>query len=116
MSFFYHHLKLIYPNDKTLYGTIKYDRSNKRLIVQNLGTLKRSDLLLGGIGEKANTKDEEIIGRHGEGMKIGALGFVRNNKKENKEGKNFRIYTNGEMWHFIIVEDEGFPKENKANK
>ena len=104
------------PNDKTLYGTIKYDRSNKRLIVQNLGTLKRSDLLLGGIGEKANTKDEEIIGRHGEGMKIGALGFVRNNKKENKEGKNFRIYTNGEMWHFIIVEDKGFPKENKADK
>ena len=49
-------------------------------------------------------------------MKIGALGFVRNNKKENKEGKNFRIYTNGEMWHFIIVEDKGFPKENKADK
>ena len=104
------------PNDKTLYGSIKYDRSNKRLIVQNLGTLKRTDLLLGGIGEKANTTDEEIIGRHGEGMKIGALGFVRSNKKENKEGKNFRIYTNGEMWHFILVEDKGFPKENKINK
>ena len=104
------------PNDKTLYGSIKYDRSNKRLIVQNLGTLKRTDLLLGGIGEKANTTDEEIIGRHGEGMKIGALGFVRSNKKENKIGKNFRIYTNGEMWHFILVEDEGFPKENKVNK
>ena len=104
------------PNDKTLYGSIKYDRSNKRLIVQNLGTLKRTDLLLGGIGEKANTTDEEIIGRHGEGMKIGALGFVRSNKKENKIGKNFRIYTNGEMWHFILVEDKGFPKENKINK
>ena len=104
------------PNDKTLYGSIKYDRSNKRLIVQNLGTLKRTDLLLGGIGEKANTTDEEIIGRHGEGMKIGALGFVRSDKKENKIGKNFRIYTNGEMWHFILVEDKGFPKENKINK
>ena len=104
------------PNDKTLYGIIRYDRSNKRLIIQNLGTLKRSDLLLGGIGEKSKTVDEEIIGRHGEGMKIGALGFVRNNKKEKKKGKNFRIYTNGEMWHFILVEDNGFPKENKANK
>ena len=49
-------------------------------------------------------------------MKIGALGFVRSNKKEKKEGKNFRIYTNGEMWHFLLIEDEGFPKENKNNK
>ena len=25
-------------NDKTIYGFIKYDRGNKRLIIQNLGT------------------------------------------------------------------------------
>ena len=105
-----------YPNDKTIYGFIKYDRSNRRLIIQNHGTLKRTDLLLGGKGEKSKTENEEIIGRHGEGMKIGALGFVRSNKKEKKEGKNFRIYTNGEMWHFLLIEDEGFPKENKNNK
>ena len=104
------------PNDKTIYGFIKYDRSNRRLIIQNYGTLKRTDLLLGGKGEKSKTENEEIIGRHGEGMKIGALGFVRSNKKEKKEGKNFRIYTNGEMWHFLLIEDEGFPKENKNNK
>ena len=103
-------------NDKTIYGFIKYERRNRRLIIQNLGTLKRTDLLLGGKGEKSKTDNVEIIGRHGEGMKIGALGFVRSNKKEKKEGKNFRIYTNGEMWHFILVEDEGFPKENKNNK
>ena len=76
-------------NDKTIYGFIKYDRSNRRLIIQNLGTLKRTNLLLGGKGEKSKTDNVEIIGRHGEGMKIGALGFVRNNKKEKKEGKNF---------------------------
>ena len=43
--------------------------------------------MLGGKGEKSKTENEEIIGRHGEGMKIGALGFVRSNKKEKKEGK-----------------------------
>ena len=48
-------------NDKTIYGFIKYDRSNKRLIIQNLGTLKRTDLLLGGKGEKSKTENEEII-------------------------------------------------------
>ena len=43
-------------NDKTIYGFIKYDRSNRRLIIQNLGTLKRTDLLLGGKGEKSKTE------------------------------------------------------------
>ena len=43
-------------NDKTIYGFIKYDRGNKRLIIQNLGTLKRTDLLLGGKGEKSKTE------------------------------------------------------------
>ena len=103
-------------NDKTIYGFIKYDRGNKRLIIQNLGTLKRTDLLLGGKGEKSKTENEEIIGRHGEGMKLGALAFIRSNKKEKKEGKDFRIFTNEEMWHFILVEDGGFPKENNKNK
>ena len=45
-------------NDKTIYGFIKYDRGNKRLIIQNLGTLKRTDLLLGGKGEKSKTVNE----------------------------------------------------------
>ena len=74
-------------NDKTIYGFIKYDRSNKRLIIQNLGTLKRTDLLLGGKGEKSKTVNEEIIGRHGEGMKLGALAFIRSNKKKKKKEK-----------------------------
>ena len=43
-------------NDKTIYGFIKYDRSNRRLILQNIGTLKRTDLLLGGKREKSKTE------------------------------------------------------------
>ena len=49
-------------------------------------------------------------------MKLGTLAFIRSNKKEKKEGKDFRIFTNEEMWHFILVEDGGFPKENNKNK
>ena len=99
-------------NDKKEYGSIKYDRINKCLIIQNLGNLDKADLLMGGRGEKSNSDNKEIIGRHGEGMKLGAMAFVRGNEKEKIEGKDFRIYTNGEQWKFQLAEDKRFPLNN----
>ena len=96
-------------NDNTEYGCIKYDRSNKCLIIQNLGKLDKADLLMGGRGEKSNSDNKEIIGRHGEGMKLGAMAFVRGNEEERIEGKDFRIYTNEEQWNFKLKEDTRFP-------
>ena len=97
-------------NDTKVYGSIKYDRLNNRcLIIQNLGKLDKADLLMGGRGEKSNGDNKEIIGRHGEGMKLGAMAFVRGDEKANIEGKNFRIYTNGEKWEFQLAEDIRFP-------
>ena len=96
-------------NDNHIYGSIKYDRDNRSLIIQNDGNLDKVDLLMGGKGEKSNSDNKQIIGRHGEGMKLAALAFVRGNEKEKIEGKDFRIYTNGEVWHFKLAEDKRFP-------
>jgi hypothetical protein len=96
-------------NDNTEYGCIKYDRDNKCLIIQNIGKLDKADLLMGGRGEKSNPDNKEIIGRHGEGMKLGAMAFIRGNEEERIEGKDFRIYTNEEQWNFKLKEDTRFP-------
>ena len=96
-------------DDKTEYGSIKYNRSNRCLIIQNIGNLDKTDLLMGGRGEKSSEDNKEIIGRHGEGMKLGAMAFIRGNLKEKVEGKDFRIYTNGEQWKFVLKEDTRFP-------
>ena len=95
-------------NDTKVYGSIKYDRINKCLIIQNLGNLDKADLLMGGRGEKSNGDNKEIIGRHGEGMKLGAMAFVRG-------GKDFRIYTKGEQWKFQLAEDKRFPLNDNKN-
>ena len=81
------------PDDTLQYGKIEYDIPNKLLTIQNIGTLETGDLLLGGT--KAKENDQEIIGRFGEGMKLAALAFVRDNEEKNRKGKNFRIITGG---------------------
>jgi len=99
----------INEEDGVVYGSIKYDRVHKRLIIQNKGKLEKADLLMGGRGEKYNTDNKQIIGRHGEGMKLAALALLR------YFGKDFRIYTNGEEWHFKLIEDKGFPIDGNKN-
>ena len=101
-------------DDKTEYGSIKYNRTSRSLIIQNIGELDRADLLMGGRGEKSCENNKEIIGRHGEGMKLAAMAFVRGNLEEKVEGKDFRIYTNKEQWKFILKEDTRFPLNNET--
>ena len=88
-------------------GEIKYEQEHKVLTIWNLGTLETADLLLGGI--KGTSKNQEIIGRFGEGMKLAALAF-------NRLGKIFIIITGGEEWRFEIKEDNNFKRNGKAQK
>ena len=88
-------------------GEIRYDKENKVLTVWNLGTLETADLLLGG--KKGETKNDEIIGRFGEGMKLAALSFGRLNKI-------FIIITGGEEWRFEIKEDKNFTRNGQPQK
>lgn len=92
-------------NDKL--GEIRYNKENKVLTIWNLGNLETADLLLGGI--KNVSKNEEIIGRFGEGMKLAALSFCRANKI-------FIIITRGEEWRFEIREDKNFTRNGQPQK
>ena len=88
-------------------GEIRYDKENKVLKIWNLGTLETADLLLGG--KKGETKNDEIIGRFGEGMKLAALAFGRLEKI-------FIIITGGEEWRFEIKEDRNFKRGDQPQK
>ena len=88
-------------------GKIRYDKEHKFLTVWNLGTLETADLLLGG--KKGEIKNEEIIGRFGEGMKLAALAFARLQK-------TFIIITGGEEWRFKIEEDNKFKRKDQPQK
>ena len=57
--------------------------------------------------KKGETKNDEIIGRFGEGMKLAALSFCRLNKI-------FIIITGGEEWRFEIKEDKNFTRNEKC--
>lgn len=95
-------------------GEIKYDILKKSLIVWNYGSLERGNLLLGGYkGQSENTtKNDELIGRFGEGMKLSALALVRKNKTDEKK-RRIHIYTGGEAWIFCIKNDENFTINGK---
>lgn len=64
-----------------IYGEITYDEDFKELVVWNIGSLESADLLFGCEKEIDGKTNEEIIGRFGEGMKLAALTFLKNNIK-----------------------------------
>ena len=76
-------------------GSVTYDRTKRSILIKNEGvTLRPEDLLLGHTS-KADRSD--LIGKFGEGLKIGALALVR-------AGHSVVIETGAEVWRPAIVE------------
>ena len=96
--------KFIHKDTNEIFGEILYNEVNSTLKVWNNGKLETGDLLLGGLKDDLN--NEEIIGRFGEGMKLAALAFVRENKR-------FSIITDGKLWSFIQRNDNNFIKNGQ---
>ena len=90
-----------------LYGEIKYNETFKELEVWNEGSLETADLLLGC--QKGEQGKNEIIGRFGEGMKLAALTFLKNNV-------DYRILTTGEEWIFKIELDPKFTRNGQPQE
>ena len=61
------------------YGEIYYDTENNILTMWNIGEINLGDLLLGSLKSSLNNPD--IIGKFGEGMKLGILGLCRLKKR-----------------------------------
>ncbi len=96
-------------NNNDLLGEITYDERYKELKVWNVGYLETADLLLGCQKHEKGKTNKDIIGRFGEGMKLAALSFL-------KENMGYRILTSGQEWRFKIEEDPFFKTGNKAQK
>ena len=94
-----------------LYGEINYnpDENYKELQVWNIGSLESADLLLGCQKHEEGKLNKEIIGRFGEGMKLAALTFLKNNIY-------YKIITSGQEWRFTIEADPNFTRKGVAQE
>ena len=94
-----------------LYGEINYnpDENYKELEVWNIGSLESADLLLGCQKHEEGKLNKEIIGRFGEGMKLAALTFLKNNMY-------YKIITSGQEWRFTIEADPNFTRKGVAQE
>ena len=94
-------------NELTIYGKIKYDEDKKTLIISNKGKLYLSNFLLGSLKEE--TRNPELIGKFGEGMKLAILALCRMKK-------NVIIISTNKKFSFIIKEDSNFFQNNQSQK
>lgn len=92
-----------------IYGRIRYDKSREILSIENNGKLETFNLLLGGTTRNNKDKNSGIIGCFGEGLKIAALAFIRENKQ-------FSIINNNQVWRFCIKEDKNFIRNGLPEK
>ena len=90
--------------DDKIYGRIRYDESNNNLTISNEGLLWLGDFLLGGT--KDESKNSDLIGTFGEGMKLAILALCRINK-------NVTIISSNKKYSFKIKEDQIFLKDNQ---
>jgi hypothetical protein len=89
----------IMGKDENKLGAIMMDKDLNTLRLMNAGTISKMNLLLGGT-EKPEGGDA-IIGRFGEGMKLGIIALAR-------IGKPVHILTAGEKWTFEFREANDF--------
>ena len=85
------------------YGGINYDIKNNILTIWNNGELSLGHFLLGSL--KYNLNNPDIIGKFGEGMKLGILGLCRLKKK-------IKIISNQYSYSFYFKQDKKFLQNN----
>ena len=75
---------------------------NGKLAVENVGgSIPKEALLIGFTTKKDN---EELIGKFGEGLKLGVLALLR-------AGNTVKIKNNGEIWTPVIEKSDNFNAE-----
>lgn len=99
----------VHKETQEIYGGIRYNRAMEILTIENKSHLETFNLLLGGIPRNQEKKNEDIIGRFGEGLKLVALAFLR-------EDRSFTIYNNDQVWRFYLKEDNYFIRNGKPEK
>jgi hypothetical protein len=101
-EFTYEYQPLARPGERYNIGSITYTPYNKELKFKNPGSIPIAGITLGGTA-KAET-DDEICGKHGEGLKLTALTLLR-------AGMFFSIETGKELWEFKLAHDRDLTGE-----
>ena len=78
---------------------VKYNKGHKTLIVDNIGGSIPKESMLIGFTTKAD--NEKLIGKFGEGLKLGILALLR-------AGNTVKIKNNGEIWTPVIEKSANF--------
>ena len=94
-------------NQKEKIGGINYISSKEMISIWNKGIIRQGDFLFGSSKEEIKNKD--IIGRFGEGMKLGILALSRLNK-------NVTIFSHDKVYNFFFEKDNNFIQNNESKR
>ena len=94
-------------NQKEKIGGINYISSKEMISIWNKGIIRQGDFLFGSSKEEIQNKD--IIGRFGEGMKLGILALSRLNK-------NVTIFSHDKVYNFFFEKDDNFIQNNESKR
>ena len=100
---------ILKKGSEEIYGSIRYNKSLEVLSIENKGKLETFNLLLGGTTRNEKDPNSGIIGCFGEGLKIAALAFIRENKQ-------ISIINNNQVWRFTLKEDNNFIRNGSPEK
>ena len=90
------------------YGSIRYDTTLQKLLLENKGKLETFNLLLGGTTRNPQN-NSAITGQFGEGLKIAAIALLRKNK-------GLSIINTDQVWRFSLKEDTNFKRNGQPEK
>ena len=90
------------------YGSIRYDTTLQKLLLENKGRLETFNLLLGGTTRNPQN-NSAITGQFGEGLKIAAIALLRKNK-------GLSIINTDQVWRFSLKEDTNFKRNGQPEK
>ena len=94
-------------NQKEKIGGINYISSQEMISIWNKGIIRQGDFLFGS--SKQGIKNKDIIGRFGEGMKLGILALIRLKK-------NVKIFSHDKVYNFFIERDNNFIQEDGSKR
>ena len=94
-------------NLKEKIGGINYVSSKEMISIWNKGIIRQGNFLFGSLKEEIKNKD--IIGRFGEGMKLGILALSRLKK-------NVRIFSHDKVYNFFFEKDNNFIQNNESRR
>lgn len=89
-------------DQKTCLGFVKYDYKSQTAVFENFGAI--DEIYIVSLGETNKRNSNDLIGKHGEGLKLAALCCKRNSIRE------IFIYTEGKKYSYSLEYEYEYSK------